>query len=279
MDGAREHLLIIETPEGVRFSLPLASPATRFLALTVDLAIIYALFIAITVGVSLLGVISHDIAGVVLILGYFVISIGYFLVCEWMWRGQTVGKRMLNLRVVDARGLRLETDQIILRNLLRFVDSLPVFYFLGGAVSLFSRQSQRLGDLAAGTVVVRRRAERQPDLSRLAENRFNSLREHPHVEAQLRQRVSPELAQLAFQALVRREALEPLARVKLFAELASQFREIAPIPEDLGFGLSDEQHVRNCVECIYREQKAYTPTPQETGRRGDSNEVSLTHPK
>ncbi|MGE9295026.1 MAG: RDD family protein, partial [Puniceicoccales bacterium] len=94
-----------------------------------------------------------------------------------------------------------------------------------------------------------------------AENRFNSLREHPHIEALLRQRVNPELAQLAFQSLLRREELEPRARVKLFGELAKQFRNVAKMPEDIGFGLSDEQLVRNCVESIYRKESTVAARP------------------
>src|SRR5262249_58768067 len=63
--------------------------------------------------------------------------------CEWYWRGQTVGKRMLRLRVVDRQGLRLQPSQIITRNLLRFVDGLPAFYMLGGLTSLLNRQIGR----------------------------------------------------------------------------------------------------------------------------------------
>jgi len=260
MGTDRKHLLIIETPEGVRFSLPLASPATRFLALTVDIGIIYALLIAAGTLVSMIGIVSLDLAGAVLFLSYFAISIGYFLVCEWIGRGQTPGKRLFKLRVVNASGLRLGNDQIILRNLLRFVDSLPLFYFCGGVVSLFSPQAQRLGDIAAGTVVIRQREEAPPDLSRLAENHFNSLRGHPHREAQLRRRVSPELAQLAYQTLLRRDQLEPEPRVKLFRELAAQFEAVAALPEEMRQGLSDEQFVRNCVESIYQKENKKAPS-------------------
>lgn len=260
MERSRSHLLVIETPEGVRFTLPLASPAARFLSLTVDIMIIYGLLIALSVIAGLTGFLSNQLSGVVMILGYFLISIGYFLACEWLWRGQTVGKRMFNLRVVDAKGLRLQNDQIILRNLLRFVDSLPFVYFLGGTVSLLSRQSQRLGDIAAGTVVVRQLPHSQPDLSRLSDNHFNSLRSHPHLEALLRQRVSPELSQIAFQALLRRDQLEARARIKLFAELASELKSLATLPEEITYGVPDEQYVRNCVESIYRAGTKKAPT-------------------
>ena len=83
------------------------------------------------------------------------LSLIYAVVSEWVWRGQTVGKRLMGLRVVDARGLRLEPSQVIVRNLMRLLDALPALYLVGGIACVFSRHRQRLGDLAAGTVVVR----------------------------------------------------------------------------------------------------------------------------
>lgn len=151
----RFNQLIIQTPEGVRFVHQLASPVVRFIALAVDLMTISALMSALSVAVGLLGFISTDIAVALSVLLYFLLSIGYFMLLEMVWRGQTLGKRLLRLRVIDAAGLKLSPNQIVLRNLLRFVDSLPVFYFVGGTCALVSRRSQRLGDMAAGTVVVR----------------------------------------------------------------------------------------------------------------------------
>src|SRR5206468_9747860 len=97
-------------------------------------------------------------------LSYFVVSIGYTITCEWSWRGQTLGKRLLRLRVVDAEGLRLQFNQVVTRNLLRFVDSLPIFYFVGGVVCWFSPKCQRLGDIAANTVVICYPRIAEPDL-------------------------------------------------------------------------------------------------------------------
>ncbi|WP_309398390.1 RDD family protein [Cerasicoccus maritimus] len=251
MSEQRQNTLVIETPEGVRFSMTLASPAVRLLALSVDLMVIIAIIVGFSIALAFLSILSIELAGAVAFIGYFLISICYFWVLEWAWRGQTVGKRVFRIRVVDAHGLKLHTDQIVLRNLLRFADMLPGLYFLGGCVSIFNRRYQRLGDLAAGTVVVRQKLPRQPDLSNLPENKFNSLRVHPHVEATLRQRIAPELAMLAFQALLRREKLEPASRVKLFAELAEEFKARVKLPEDAIFGISDEQLIRNCVESIY----------------------------
>jgi len=74
-----------------------------------------------------LGLISFDFARAFTVLAYFVIQIGYGIVMEWFWRGQTLGKRLLRLRVIDSQGLRLQFSQIVIRNLLRFVDMLRCF--------------------------------------------------------------------------------------------------------------------------------------------------------
>ncbi|WP_309385135.1 RDD family protein [Cerasicoccus frondis] len=261
----RDNSLVVETPEGVRFTMTLASPVVRLLALAIDLMIIMTLLIVMVLVFSLMSIVIMELAGALFLLAYFALSVGYFWLLEWAWRGQTVGKRIFKLRVVDAHGLKLHNDQIVLRNLLRFVDSLPGLYFLGGCVSVLNRRYQRLGDIAAGTVVVRQKPPRQPDLSSLPENKFNSLREHPHVEAVLRQRIPPELAMLAFQALLRREQLEPAARAKVFAELLDAFKTRVKLPEDVVFGLSDEQIIRNCVESLYQQnaQKGGATSPPE----------------
>src|SRR5205085_9331588 len=141
-------------------------------------------------------------------------------------RGQSIGKKLFRLRVVDAEGLRLQFNQIVTRNLLRFVDSLPAFYLVGGMVSLLNPACQRLGDIAANTIVIRNPRLTEPDLDQLLAGKYNSLRQHPHLAARLRQRVSPAEASLAVQALLRREQFELLSRIELFAELAAHFRDL-----------------------------------------------------
>src|SRR5881296_3270092 len=97
---------------------------------------------------GLFGLISSNIAAAAFTLGYLIISFGYGIFFEWAWRGQTIGKRLLRLRVVDAEGVRLQFDQIVTRNLLRFVDMLPALYFVGGVSCWLNRKCQRLGDVA-----------------------------------------------------------------------------------------------------------------------------------
>lgn len=248
----KTNTLPIVTPEGIVFSHLLASPVTRCLAWSMDLLCIMALLTATNMALAFLQLISPDVAQAVSILAYFVISIGYGIVTEWYWRGQTLGKRLLRLRVVDAQGLRLHFTQIVIRNLLRAVDSLPVFYLVGGLACLLNPRAQRLGDIAANTVVIRTPKITQPDLDQVMAGKFNSLREHPHLEARLRQRVSPAEAAVALAAVLRSDLLSPLERVELFTEIAGYFREKAAFPSETTDGLSDEQYVRNVVDVLYR---------------------------
>src|SRR5688572_5525214 len=153
--NAKANVLVIRTPEGIAFPLLLAGPITRFLAWLVDAACIAAAGMALKVVSNLIGLLTADFATAFYIFFYFIVSIGYPIFAEWRWRGQTVGKRLLRLRVMDVQGLRLQFSQIMVRNLLRFVDAFPVLYTVGGITSFFSRKGQRLGDLAANTIVVR----------------------------------------------------------------------------------------------------------------------------
>ncbi len=244
--------LRIQTPEGIVFAYALAGPITRCLAWTVDFFAAMVLAITLSSALGAIGVLSRDVAQGVTIVAYLVISVGYSILLEWGWRGQTVGKRLLRLRVMDMRGLRLQFHQVLLRNLLRPVDSLPFFYLVGGVTCLLGRRAQRLGDLAAGTVVVHLPRNSEPDLEQLLAGKFNSLREHPHLAARLRQRASPDEARLALQAILRREELDPAARVELFARLAEHFKGLVPFPPEAIEAVPDEQQVRNVVDVLFR---------------------------
>jgi len=242
----------IRTPEGIVFSQLLAGPVTRFLGWLIDTMCIAALMMILSRILGMLQLISGNFAAAVYILSYFAISIGYGITCEWLWRGQTVGKKLFRLRVVDIEGLRLQFHQIVTRNLLRFVDSLPVFYFVGGVVCWLSPKCQRLGDIAANTIVIRAPRLAEPDLDQLLAGKYNSLRQYAHLAARLRQRVSPAEAAVAVQALLRRDEFEPVARIELFAELAAHFRAKVDFPPEAIEGITDEQYIRNVVDVIYR---------------------------
>ncbi len=252
MSSPLTNTLPIRTPEGVTFSLTLAGPVSRFLAWVVDLACIGVVTESLQKISGALGIVSADFAAALGVVIFFVVSIGYGIACEWYWRGQTVGKRLLHLRVMDRQGLRLQPSQIVTRNLLRFVDCLPALYLVGGLTCLLSRYAQRLGDIAGNTVVVRAPEVRQPDLDQLSRSRFNSLAQYPHLAGRLRQRVSPQLANVALQALLRRDQFDPDARLELFSELAARFRSYVEFPAEAVEQLSDEPYVRDVVEILFQ---------------------------
>lgn len=255
--------LHIRTPEGVVFSQELAGPMVRFLAWFIDVLCLLAFVFLLNMVLTMFAIVSFGLAQAIGMLSFFVFYIGYGIYTEWRWRGQTIGKRVLRLRVVDVHGLRLKFSQVLIRNLVRFVDMQPMFFYLvGGLASLLNSRCQRLGDLAANTIVVRISKLTEPNLDQLMADKFNSLRSWPHLEARLRQRVSPAEASIALQAIVRRDLLEPRARVELFAELAEHFKGKVQFPVEAVEGITDEQYVRNVVDCLFRSGRKSVARPQ-----------------
>lgn len=247
-----EGTLAIRTPEGVTFRLTPAGIVTRAFAWIIDFAAVLVIVFAVSAVIQLVAVVSEDFSGFLGIVAYFVLSTGYAITLEWVWRGQTLGKRIFGLRVIDAAGLRLTFSQIAIRNLLRAADMLPSLYLVGGTAALVTRHHQRLGDIAANTVVVRTRQAALPRVEALVAGKYNSLRDHPRLQAQLRQSVSPDEATVALEALLRRENFDPPERVRLFRELAEHFRARVPFPDDVNRGVTDEQYLRNVVDSLYR---------------------------
>ena len=246
-----QQTLTIRTPEGVRFSFLLASPISRFLAVLIDWIVVMTLSVIVQTVLNLLGLLLFDIANAVALLSFFIISIGYPMLCEWLFRGQTIGKRCLKLRVIDASGLKLTISQVIVRNLLRAVDNIPIFYLLGGTIAYFSPRSQRLGDIVASTIVIQHLQHAEPDIKQLRSDKYNSMRDYPHICARLRQRTTPQEAAIAVDALLRREQFDDDARIDLFAELRAHFATKADFPESALHGISDERFIRNIVDAIY----------------------------
>lgn len=247
--------LVIRTPEGISFSLPIAGPVTRFFAWVIDLACVSVAATLLSTLTLFLGFISMDLANAVFVVLYFLVSIGYGITLEWLWRGQTLGKRMLGLRVMDEQGLRLQFSQVVIRNLLRFIDSLPALYLVGGLACLISGRGQRLGDYAGNTIVVRTSPAPGYDPAIIRQDKYNSFREYPHLEARLRQRVSPEEAALALESIIRRDTIDPAARVGLFRDISSHFKMLVAFPEEATFGLTDEQYTRNVVDTLFRSRQ------------------------
>lgn len=169
---ATEDILIIETPERVPLHFGLASIGNRFLACAIDHTI-QVLTLAIIAGGFLIVANSSDIKEVfstapkwviaVMIVILFLILTGYFAFFEWIWRGQTPGKRWLKLRVIREDGRPITFWESSIRNFLRSVDMMPAPFYSIGLISVFSTtRDQRIGDMVAGTVVVREREAEAP---------------------------------------------------------------------------------------------------------------------
>lgn len=248
--------MVIRTPEGVRFELLLAGPISRMLAFSIDFLAIMAAGTFLQQVLSFFRIFGEDAFQAVVAVLYFAVSILYGMVTEWIWRGQTIGKRLLGLRVVEASGLRLKPAQIVVRNLLRAVDFLPALYLVGGAACVLNKRRQRLGDIAAGTIVIRTPKLTAPDVEQLLANKFNSLAEHRHLAARLRQKAPAHVAPLALEAILRRDELQPAARLDLFRELAEYFRKLALYPPEVTEQLSDEQYVRNSVDVLFQRNRS-----------------------
>lgn len=246
----RTKRLLVRTPEGISFPLAIASPLSRFLALTVDQFAIAVISSVMATVVGLLGLIHWDFAFASSMVLSFLVSFVYRIGLEWRWEGQTLGKKLLRVQVMDVQGLRLQFSQIVIRNLLRPVDALPVFYLLGGMACFFSMRGQRLGDLAANTIVVYHPRTAEPDLSQVLPGKFNSFREHPHLVARLRQDTTPAEAGTALQAILRRDSLDPEARPGLFHAIRETLEGKVRFPADVTDGISDEQYVRNAVDVL-----------------------------
>jgi uncharacterized RDD family membrane protein YckC len=140
----------VATPEGIELTLHLAGPVPRALAWAIDLLLRVALVFAVSIPLMQLGRAGW---GLVLIAMFFV----EWLLPAWFeaaWRGQTPGKRMMGLMVLNDDGTPVRWPAALTRNLLRAADFLPLMYGLGLVAMLVNRDFKRLGDLAAGTVVV-----------------------------------------------------------------------------------------------------------------------------
>lgn len=197
-----EETLIIETPERVPLAFPLASIGNRFLAVAIDHAIQYAsiaivafvfLFVAGFGRDSQFGItdeIERSLPNwiiAVMIFVLFLLFAGYFAFFEWLWDGQTPGKRLLKLRVIREDGRPITLWEAIARNLIRIFGAVPGFlipvYSIGLIAIFMSNRDQRVGDLFAGTVVIRERTDEAPTF---AETFSNPVADPAHRRVQQR---------------------------------------------------------------------------------------------
>jgi uncharacterized RDD family membrane protein YckC len=156
LDTTRE----IEVPEGVELSLAVAGLVSRSLAFMIDLIIRWAALAAVA---SIFGYLGNFGGGLFLILA-FLVEWFYPVLFEVFYHGQTIGKKSMGIMVINDDGTPIDWSSSIVRNLLRFADFLPAFFGFGVLSMLINKDFKRLGDLAAGTLVVHKRKLTQSEL-------------------------------------------------------------------------------------------------------------------
>lgn len=212
-----EETLIIETPERVPLAFALASIGNRFLAVAIDHFIQYTVIILIVSGfLSFAGIgISGGDSSVesilrelskwtiaLLMIVIFLLFTGYFIFFEWLWNGQTPGKRLLKLRVIREDGRPITLWEALARNLLRIFDAVPgmvVPIYSVGLIAIFlSSRDQRVGDIFAGTVVIRERGTEAPTFAETFSNpvsdaAFRRVQKHTAFQADVHKLTEREI--------------------------------------------------------------------------------------
>ena len=225
-----EDRITLATPEGVHLELTLAGVGSRFAAALVDLVIQIALLIVIAVvGFGVIGGRSGFGVAAVTILSFLVFA-AYDILFEVFASGRTPGKRLNGLRVVRTDGSPVGFFTSAVRNVLRLADLLPGMYLAGIVTILVTRRNQRLGDLAAGTLVVR---ERRPSLGWQAPA--------PSPQAPNAQWLSWDVSAVSAAELAavrrfldRRDELTSGARYELALKLEQPLRSKVPgVPDDV----------------------------------------------
>ena len=224
--------LEIETPDHVVLRFQLAGAGNRGFAAIADFLIASVLTFAMGFSFQKLTEIDPSLdewAGWKVFVELFIAWL-YFVLLEWLWNGQTIGKRLFGLRVISEDGEPARFVAVVVRNLVRIVDFLPIFYGFGLVTLIVSPRSQRLGDYAGGTFVVRApRPRRNWSALRTlsASPRWNLAEAKSTTEPTLR--VLPGEAQrLVREYVLREQKLTPAARIALAKQLAARLRPLLP---------------------------------------------------
>ena len=235
--------LKIDTPEQIALELPLAGIGSRFLAIAIDTLIQFALYLitglififTMPLGSSVFMFLPKLIGPALAIFILFAIYWGYFAIFEIIWKGQTPGKRFAGIRVIKESGRPINAFESVGRNLLRAVDVLPGVYGVGVVCMMCNRQSRRLGDFVAGTVVVHEKPTEEMRPS------WNTSAETSAATAGLAQ-VSVEELVLIETYLGRRWDLDPEVRLKTAIQIADR------IKTKTGLQSLPSQHVDDFLE-------------------------------
>ena len=213
--------ITIRTPEGVEMDLVLAGMGSRMLAAVIDLALqAFVLLLFVLAATSWLDSLGSAVANGLTALTMVLILFGYHVVGEVWWNGQTLGKRFMGLRVVTDVGGPVGFVTSLIRTAVRLVDFLPVAYGIGLVSAMASSKSQRLGDMAAGSLVVRTPSKR------FAESSATLKLPPPATTAWDVSAVTRDHVAVIRQFAQRRDQLPPETREKLAAKLRLQLRPL-----------------------------------------------------
>lgn len=231
--------LDVRTPESIALTYQLAGLGSRFLAVTVDMLLQGAVATALLFGFVLAAtrIALHarpltpaaekmgEAVGIALLIAIvFAIFFGYFIVFEALWNGQTPGKKALGIRVVRDGGFAIDFGASLVRNLIRVGELIVGSYALSAVAMLLSPENKRLGDIAAGTIVVRDARLCLPDVAGDA-----GISREPVYSAT--RYLSGDERSIVKRFLERRDALAPERRRELAAQLAERVR--SRLPEEL----------------------------------------------
>jgi uncharacterized RDD family membrane protein YckC len=232
-----DRTLAVRTPESIAFSYELAGIGSRFLAVALDFAIQIGVMTLIIVVFAILSAgdpaqkaaaaaaksphwaVNVAIGFIVFVV--FLILFGYFILFEAFWNGQTPGKRALGIRVVRDGGYPLDFTASLVRNLIRVGEAAFGSYAIAAVSAMLSPENKRLGDMAAGTIVVRDARMESP------ERLLAQVREAPSFAATAY--ASGEERELIHRFLDRRAGLEPQRRRWIAHQLAERVRGRVPI--------------------------------------------------
>ncbi|WP_276353069.1 RDD family protein [Cohnella caldifontis] len=174
MNVSWEKEVSVVTPEQVELQFPTAGVGMRAVAQLIDTLILGVFYIALGIASVLIG--GSDYAQAALLIVGAVVGAGYYVSLEYFMGGQTLGKRAVHIRVVQADGRNAGLFAVLIRNLFRLLDMLPIGYFLGMIVVLCSSRDRRIGDMVAGTIVVVEKEKERLKLRKKIDKRIEEWR-------------------------------------------------------------------------------------------------------
>jgi len=263
----------IVTPENIEFSYRLAGPFRRLAAAVVDLFIKFSVLAIWVISLLVLGAsfTGGGIVSFVILVSWFLIDWFYGMIWETLWSGQTPGKRLFSLRVISCDGRPISAVQATLRNLLRVADlgvpaSIQIFspdlppgylfptFSVGLVAMTLTKRFQRIGDLAADTMVIVEERAWQPLLLKIDDPRASSLAAYipPDFIVPL------TMAKALSLYVAKRSLLPPARRTELANHLAK------PLIEKFGFMTDTSPDLMLCALYLH----AFYSTKQNEGERG-----------